>query len=34
VGIAGEHFVAERKTVEGHDERDPDLLAIGPLIAG
>ena len=33
MGVAGEHLVAERKAVEGHDQRDADLLAIGPVIA-
>ena len=33
VGVAGEHLVAEWEAVEGHDQRDADLLAIGPVIA-
>jgi len=32
VGVAGEHLVAQWKAVEGHDERDAHLLAIGPVI--
>jgi hypothetical protein len=31
--IASEHLVAQRKAVEGHNKRDQDLLAIGPMIA-
>ena len=34
MSIAGEHFVADRKAVEGHDKRDADLLAIRAMIAG
>jgi len=34
VGIAGEHFVAQGKAVEGHHQRDAHLLAIGAMIAG
>ena len=34
VGIAGEHLVAERKAVEGHDQGDAHLLAVGAMIAG
>ena len=34
VGVAGEHLVAQRKAVEGHDQRDADLLAVGAMIAG
>jgi hypothetical protein len=34
MGIAGEHFVAQRKAVEGHDKRDAHLLAVGAMIAG
>ena len=33
VGVAGEHFVAQRKAVEGHHQGDADLLAVGPVIA-
>jgi hypothetical protein len=33
VGVAGEHLVAQRKTVEGHDQRDAHLLAVGTMIA-
>src|SRR5262245_14717966 len=34
VGVAGEHFVAQGKTIEGHDESDAHLLAVGPMIPG
>jgi len=34
VGVAGEYFVAQRKAVEGHDERDAHLLAVGAMITG
>ena len=34
VGVTGEHLIAERKAVEGHDQRDADLLAVGAVIAG
>ena len=34
MGIAGEHLIAERETVKGHNERDADLLAVGAMIAG
>ena len=33
VSVAGEHFVAERKAVKGHHERDTHLLAVGAMIA-
>ena len=33
MGIAGEHLVAQGKAVEGHDQRDADLLAVGAMIA-
>ena len=33
VGVAGEHLVAQGKAVEGHDQRDAHLLAVGPMIA-
>ena len=33
MGIAGEHFVAQGKAVEGHDESDAHLLAVGPMVA-
>ena len=33
MSVAGEHFVAERKAVKGHHERDAHLLAVGPMIA-
>ena len=32
IGIAREYFVAERKPIEGHDERDQDLFAVGAVI--
>ena len=34
MGVAGEHLVAQGKAVEGHDQRDEDLLAVGTMIAG
>jgi hypothetical protein len=34
VGVAGEQLVAQGKSVEGHDERDAHLLAVGPMITG
>ena len=34
VGVAGEHFIAQRKAVEGHHKGDAHLLAIGTMIAG
>ena len=34
MGVAGEHLIAEREAVEGHDQRDAHLLAVGPVIAG
>ena len=34
MGVAGEHFIAERKAVKGHHQRDADLLAVGAVIAG
>ena len=34
MGVAGEHLVAERKAVKGHDKGDADLLAVGAMIAG
>ena len=34
MGVAGEHLVAERKAVEGHDQGDAHLLAVGAMIAG
>ena len=34
VGIAGEYFVAQGKAVEGHDQRDAYLLAVGAMITG
>ena len=34
MGVAGEYFVAQRKAVEGHDESDAHLLAVGAMIAG
>lgn len=34
MGVASKHFVAQRKTIKGHDEGDAHLLAIGPMIAG
>lgn len=34
MSIAGEHFIAEWKAIEGHDQRNTDLLAVGPMIAG
>ncbi len=33
MGIAGEHLVAQGKAVEGHDQRDAHLLAVGAMIA-
>jgi hypothetical protein len=33
MGIAGEHLVAQWKAVEGHDQRDAHLLAVGTMIA-
>jgi hypothetical protein len=33
MSIAGEHLVAQGKAVEGHDQRDADLLAVGTMIA-
>ena len=32
--VAGEHLVAQRKAVEAHLQRDQELLAVGPVIAG
>ncbi len=34
VGVAGKHLVAQRKAVEGHHQRDADLLAVRAVIAG
>jgi hypothetical protein len=34
VGVAGEHLVAQRKAVEGHDKGDAHLLAVQAMIAG
>ena len=34
VDVAGEHLVAQRKAVKGHDKGDQDLLAIRAMIAG
>ena len=34
MSVARGHFVAQRNAVEGHDERDQNLLAIRPVIAG
>jgi len=34
MGIAGEHLVAQRKSIEGDDQSDAYLLAVGPVIAG
>jgi hypothetical protein len=31
--VAGEHFVAQRKAIEGDHQRDAHLLAIGAVIA-
>jgi hypothetical protein len=33
MGIAGKHFVTQRKTIKAHDQRDAHLLAIGAVIA-
>ena len=33
MGVAGEHLVAQREAVEGHDQRDAHLLAVGSMIA-
>jgi len=33
VGVAGEHFVTQRKAVERHHQRDQDLLAVATMIA-
>ena len=33
MGIAGEHLVDQWKAVEGHDQRDAHLLAVGTMIA-
>jgi hypothetical protein len=33
MGVAGEHFVAQRKAIEGHHKRDAHLLAVGAMIA-
>ncbi len=32
MGVAGEHLVAQREAVEGHDQRDTHLLAVGSMI--
>jgi hypothetical protein len=34
VGVAREHLIAEREAIEGHDQRDAHLLAIGAVVAG
>ena len=34
MGVAGEHLVTERETVEGHDKGDAHLRAVGAMIAG
>ena len=34
MGVAGEHLIAERKAVKGHDKGDAHLLAVGAMIAG
>jgi hypothetical protein len=34
IGIAREDFVAERKPIEGHDQRDQHLFAVGAVIPG
>ena len=34
LGVAGEHFVAQRKAVKRHRQRDANLLAVGAMIAG
>src|SRR6202043_192320 len=34
VGVASEHLVAQWKAVEGHDQCDAYLLAVGAMIAG
>jgi hypothetical protein len=34
MGVAGEHLIAQGKAIEGHDEGDAYLLAVGPMIAG
>jgi hypothetical protein len=33
MGVAGEHLVAQRKAIEGHHERNADLLAVGAMVA-
>ena len=33
VRVAGENLVAQGEAVEGHDQRDADLLAVGAMIA-
>jgi hypothetical protein len=33
VGVAGEHLIAEREAVEGHDKRNAHLCAVGAMIA-
>ena len=34
MGVAGKHFVAEWEAIEGHDQSDAHLFAVGPMIAG
>ena len=34
MGVASEHLVAQWKAVEGHDQCDAYLLAVGAMIAG
>ena len=33
MGVAGEHFIAERKAIQGDDQRNADLFTVGPVIA-
>jgi hypothetical protein len=33
MGIAGKHFVTQRKAIKAHDQRDAHLFAIGAVIA-